>query len=345
MLKNRNLIFLLVGGLISIFIGCYTLKKNPDNQNISDGSFNKKDVTTDVNMDLKPVIYLYGYNNVDLEVNLNYDGDISCVYPSFDSGTRWKVKAQKNGTLIDTSKKAYNYLFYEGKPKKPFTKDDIDEGFSVKGSETKEFLISSLEKMGLNTKEIADFITFWLPRMQGNKYNVIKFVNTEYQNKSKITVTPKPDSEIRIFMIWYPSNEGATIPTQTLISKKRTKKTLVEWGGSVVGENINSSDDKVYEEMTIEELNKKRLELVAEDQKIQKIIADKQLSLSKVTTSQTNNTTNTAGSHPFIDSNGVKAVYTDAEWNKLLGYWAYTGHPNDFIKQQSVQTLNQLLAK
>ena len=60
----------------------------------------------------KPVIYLYPEEETEVTVSLDYDGELTCVYPAFDGGTSWSVTAAPDGTLTDTAGQTYNYLYW-----------------------------------------------------------------------------------------------------------------------------------------------------------------------------------------------------------------------------------------
>lgn len=180
----------------------------------------------------KPVVYLYPEkNNTPVSVDIDYDETLTSVYPSFTQNSTWKVTADKNGTIHKNGKR-YNYLFWEGENSK--TDWDFNAGFCVKGKDTAKFLEDALGKLGLNSKEINDFIVYWLPQMENNPYNVISFQTDLYTAKAKLTTTPSADTTIRVMMAWYPSKDPVDIKPQKLSSPDRIGFTVVEWGGTKV---------------------------------------------------------------------------------------------------------------
>ncbi|MGN0619887.1 MAG: immunoglobulin-like domain-containing protein [Ruminiclostridium sp.] len=184
----------------------------------------------DANASYKPVIYLYPEEKTEVSVQLDYNGKLTVTYPEYGEG--WNVTALPDGTLYDKDNNEYFYLFWEGKNNYSL---EIDEGFCVKGEDTAKFLREKLELLGLNSREINDFIIFWLPFMQDNEYNLIKFQTEEYTDNAKLLVTPAPDTQIRVFMTFTPSKSFVEIPEQKLTeAPERTGFTLVEWGGSVI---------------------------------------------------------------------------------------------------------------
>ena len=174
----------------------------------------------------KPVIYLYPQEETDVAVTLDYDGELTTTYPAYDDG--WSVTATPDGTLYDQQGREYSYLFWEGITDTAY---DFSRGFCIPGEDTAEFLRSSLEKLGLNPREYNEFIVYWLPRMEGNAYNLIAFQSDDYTDHARLTISPEPESILRVFMAWQPLQEPVEIEPQDLPSFTRTGFTVVEWGG------------------------------------------------------------------------------------------------------------------
>jgi len=179
----------------------------------------------------KPVIYLYPETKTEVSVKLKLDGRLTVVYPSYDPENGWTVTAEPDGTLTDNKGRQYSYLYWEGDIN---ISPDMSRGFCVKGEDTAEFLENALKQLGLTDKEADDFITYWLPMMQGNNYNVITFQTKAYEEVASLHVAPKPDTVIRVNMLWYPSKVKVNIRPQELGSINPTERkgfTVVEWGG------------------------------------------------------------------------------------------------------------------
>ena len=182
----------------------------------------------------KPVIYLYPTQKTDVFVNLSLDGRVTCTYPKINEG--WHVIAEPNGTLMDENGRTYGYLFWEGNTKVPM---DLSEGFCVAGKDTEAFLLDKLSYLGLNDKEINDFMVFWLLRMQDNPYNVIAFQGDNYLRAARLDVSPQPDTVLRGFMAWKRLDNFVNINPQKLEQVQRKGFSLVEWGGTEV-KSVNS---------------------------------------------------------------------------------------------------------
>ncbi len=177
----------------------------------------------------KPVIYLYPETETEITVQLDYSGELTCTYPTYDNG--WMVTAAPDGTLIDEKGQTYNYLYWEGAGTEQY---DFSQGFCVAGADTAAFLEDALAQLGLTRKEANEFIVYWLPRMEQNPYNLIAFQQEAYTEAAKLTVTPTPDSILRVFMAWKPLEKPMDIPAQTIPAFERRGFTVVEWGGAEI---------------------------------------------------------------------------------------------------------------
>ncbi|MFM7729346.1 MAG: hypothetical protein ACKO7B_21790, partial [Flavobacteriales bacterium] len=88
----------------------------------------------------------------------------------------------------------------------------------------------------MNRRDANEFILYWLPRMEDNTFNLIHFSSVGYEKSARLTVTPEPETVIRIMMLTQPLSPSIDFPLQDLstLQKKRKGFTHVEWGGSVV---------------------------------------------------------------------------------------------------------------
>lgn len=178
----------------------------------------------------KPAIYLAPQQETQVTVKLHYAGTLTCTYPEYRDG--WTVLARPDGTLTDDAGREYNYLFWEGVCAGSY---DMDRGFVVPGTETADFLEETLAQLGLTDREAGDFITYWLPRMQDNPYNLITFQTDAYTERAQLEITPEPDSLLRVFMVFQPLAEPVSIEPQTLPGFERKGFVAVEWGGCELG--------------------------------------------------------------------------------------------------------------
>ena len=87
---------------------------------------------------VRSVIYLYPRDALEVSVEPENDGEISCSYPS--CGKEWNIIARPDGTMTNLEDgQEYSCLFREytaaGSPEK-----NLQEGFVVEGKETAAFL-------------------------------------------------------------------------------------------------------------------------------------------------------------------------------------------------------------
>ena len=175
----------------------------------------------------KPVIYLYPETPTEVSVKLTLDGKLTCTYPSYDKG--WdRFTAHPDGTLVFPDGKQYYCLYWEGIQDMDC---DFTRGFCVRGTDTAAFLEWALAEQGLTPREANEFIIYWLPRMEGNPYNVISFQTEAYTEGAVLEIDPNPDSLLRVFMAWYPSDEAVEMEAQSFAPFERVGFTVVEWGG------------------------------------------------------------------------------------------------------------------
>lgn len=188
----------------------------------------------------KPVIYLYPEKKEKVKVKLRLKGELKTTYPEYNKEVEgWQVVASPDGTIIDESNgRKYQSIFWDGISKG--INIDCKKGFVIKGSDTEEFLYKTLTNIGLNNKEINEFIVYWLPLMEKNQYNYISFLKEEYTECAKLDIYPKPDSILRVFMVFKKLNNRAATKLSEKIEPvefegfKRNGFTVVEWGGSEI---------------------------------------------------------------------------------------------------------------
>ena len=178
---------------------------------------------------LKPVLYLYPTETSEIEVKLNYEGRLEHTYPRYEEG--WKIKANPDGTLLDAKGRSYYALFWEGAPYESLS---MPNGFMVAKEETIDFLEKSLDQLGLSEREANEFIMFWLPQLEQNAFNYIHFSTSEYEESCVLQIEPRPETVIRVMMVYEALDGWKKVKQQNLPPKpERTGFTVVEWGGSV----------------------------------------------------------------------------------------------------------------
>jgi len=179
----------------------------------------------------KPVIYLYPPRTTAVSVQLDVDGEVTVTDPRPDATGTWHVIANPSGDLVEIdSGKHYPYLFWEADVR---FSPDLSSGTVVQGSETRAYLSDVLAQRGLNPSEAAAFIEYWVPRMEASPYNLIRFEGDAYERVARLHVTPQPDTQIRVFMVFQPLSHPIAVRPQKLPDPPARKGfVLVEWGGT-----------------------------------------------------------------------------------------------------------------
>jgi len=176
----------------------------------------------------KPVIYLYPQKTTDVSVRIDPRGGLTASEPTYDAG--WNVSATPDSQLTDLDTGVvYPYLFWEGRGGIYTTPE---KGFVVAAKDVHSFLVEKLTKLGLNRKEQKDFIDFWELRMTGAPYFFVTFLgNQEMDQIAPLTISPKPDSVIRILMDFRPLPKPISVAGYDIKTPARNGFTVVEWGG------------------------------------------------------------------------------------------------------------------
>ena len=179
---------------------------------------------------VKPVIYIYPEEDMNVEITVSNPEKLTVTYPKYNDG--WKVKALKDGTLIDENNKKYYALYWDGEGDNGTIQSD---GFIVRREDAEKFLEEKLEILGLNYKEANEFIMYWLPKLESNKYNYIRFKTMDEINSNmKLNINPEPDTLIRIMMEYKGLDKKIKVKEQKLERRERSGYSVIEWGGTEI---------------------------------------------------------------------------------------------------------------
>ena len=189
----------------------------------------------------KPVIYIHNdlkpgeEQTVDIILKDNDNIGIKTIYPQpikTDNIYKWTVTLKNGIDNLYIKDRQYPYLFWDTENLN--TDMDIDEGFCIKNTDTETFLEEKLRILGLTDIEITDFITYWLPELQKNEYNLIKFIGmdeTDSYNKA-FPLTISNDYPIhRVIMVYKATDKYIDIDEQILSTFIKPNAYVLEWGG------------------------------------------------------------------------------------------------------------------
>lgn len=186
----------------------------------------------------KPVIYLYSEEDLNVEITLETDMELSFTYPLLNEANKWLVSVNSIGVFSATGQ-SYPYLFWEAKTDRlQYTQKNEALVAEVLNTDSiVNYLEDRLDHFGLNAREKTDFITYWAPRMIKYNYVITQFQFDEVvEEMASLKVIPKPDYQRRIFMLFtgfenYPEIEFAS-PVYDIEEISRDGFTLLEWGGT-----------------------------------------------------------------------------------------------------------------
>ena len=181
----------------------------------------------------KPILYFYPEEETEVNVKLGYPQNITCSYPKYKVDG-WNVLAKPNGDLIDldTGKNLYA-LYYESENEE---KLEIEkEGFIVRSEDVAHFLEEKLRILGLTDREAEEFIVYWLPTLEANAYNYIRFASSEEINQNMpLELSVEPDTLIRVLMVYQGIDKPIEVVEQAIELPERTGFVVVEWGGTEI---------------------------------------------------------------------------------------------------------------
>ena len=187
----------------------------------------------------KPAIYLYPVQEARIEITHHFQGKLLTTYPVYTDN--WTVIAAPNGDLFNIrDQRTYAYLFWDGMCVFAPEHYRYTSGFYVKKENYLSFLATKLAGIGLNEREINDFIVYWLPVMNSYENCFVHFrINDDIDGSSVLETKPQADTRIRVFMEFTGIADLNTIhnklPEQSLPAFRRTGFVLVEWGGAEIG--------------------------------------------------------------------------------------------------------------
>lgn len=191
----------------------------------------------------KPALYFYPPRTEQVHVQIAPQGKITYTNPAYPANG-WDIIASPDGVL-QYQNKQYEYLYYEAQipPEKlEVGGGNVDKevgsgrdtvGYVIAYADLETFFESILPKLGLNEKEKNDFKDYWMKALPKSPYYLISLVPENVMRKiSPLTISPVPDSLIRITLNFQPLDKKISAFPPVLQEVKRTGFTVVEWGGT-----------------------------------------------------------------------------------------------------------------
>ncbi|MEA3476510.1 MAG: hypothetical protein U9R23_08760 [Candidatus Cloacimonadota bacterium] len=175
--------------------------------------------------DRKPAIYIYPEEERKFQVKLILKNGtrITKSIPEYNSG--WDVFVEKSGR-IDSK---YDYLFYEASIK---IMPELSSGWCISQKNLKNKLNSLLLKVGLNQKEINEFLDYWLNILKDyNYYKIYPLFNEQIDYYVELKINPKPKTIFRMRFFFQGCKNFEELPSPQINDFVREGTTVIEWGG------------------------------------------------------------------------------------------------------------------
>ena len=180
----------------------------------------------------KPAIYLYPTKKENVNVKVNTTGFFTLTIPDYNSLTGWDVVANPDG-IIETAGNQYPYLYYESKvPDSKITKPK--NGYVITQNELSQLFQALLPKLGLNNKEMEEFIDYWTKALPFYPYYFVGVMDKKSIDRIEpLDINPNPDSIIRVRLYFEMLSKPIDVSTPKITIPERNGFTVVEWGGMV----------------------------------------------------------------------------------------------------------------
>jgi len=182
--------------------------------------------------DCKPAVYLYPTSAQQTAVSVEAKGPLTVTIPSYPQNG-WNVLADADGT-IHSGGQTYPYLYYEAKiPDAAVNKPT--NGYVVSYLELDSLYTTLLPKLGLSSKETADFKAYWEKQLPYSPYYFVGVMPVkDVDSMEKLTISPKPDTTIRVRVYFEALKDRKDVQAPLLAdAPQRNGFTAVEWGGMV----------------------------------------------------------------------------------------------------------------
>ncbi|MCX6809523.1 MAG: hypothetical protein NTZ65_02110 [Candidatus Berkelbacteria bacterium] len=173
---------------------------------------------------------LYLYPTQTQQISITSDNFVSNDNPKYLPFAGWGVVAEPSGKLTTESGSYDSIAFDYSAQTRP-----LSNGYVVAQPQLEKALQDYATKLGLNSKESSDFVSFWKDKLKDAPYiQISHYSRLESANILKLNITPKPDTYIPIVMYFkklsFPKSLANPIfePIQS-----RNGFTAVEWSGIV----------------------------------------------------------------------------------------------------------------
>jgi hypothetical protein len=173
----------------------------------------------------KPNIYLYPEEECRLSVSLDFPqgGDVVISDPPYPHA--WlDITVTPEGRIDNT----YDYLFYEASVPDLWQRE---EGWVISRENLSGFFSENLSAYGFNSREVDDFLEYWIPLLKNSTYYAIYPQYTaDIDDVITLNISKTPDSILRLFYVIKEVPEVKSLPEPVIPAFERKGFTVREWG-------------------------------------------------------------------------------------------------------------------
>lgn len=174
----------------------------------------------------KPNIYFYAPESLEIDVEFLEEHLLTETIPEYAYG--WGTIVCGDGKII-CQDETYDFLFYESLADVELFEKET--GWIIYADTRREQLLEVLALYEFNEKETADFMEFWMEKLEAGVDYVMYPQDTECVDRQMpIVIIPEPTEITRIWFGFekYVDQEIATPQVEPIV---REGFTVVEWGG------------------------------------------------------------------------------------------------------------------
>lgn len=174
----------------------------------------------------KPNIYFYAPELLEISVEFLEEHLLTETIPEYSFG--WDTTVCGDGQII-CQDEPYDFLFYESLADASLF--ETESAWVIYADTREEQLLEVLALYDFNEKETADFIEFWMEKLEaGVDYVMYPQDTVCVDRQMPMVIVPEPT---RITRIWFGFEKyaGQTFETPQVTPIEREGFTVVEWGG------------------------------------------------------------------------------------------------------------------
>lgn len=179
----------------------------------------------------EPLMYFYTDTKENIQIGFDESIQLEVTIPKVKNRS-WSFESRPPHSYINKEDgRLYQTAFWEGRS---FITPEWTHGWSVSRKTIETFITEKLKQLGLIDREVTDFLRYWKPRLNSFPYYKVRFFTEPFlRYYSPLTITPNPESFIRVHMEALGTSKPIKLKPQIIPENPPTrgKFTVVEWSG------------------------------------------------------------------------------------------------------------------